>query len=86
MPVVDVDVAVAGARTHRSEERQGSKVLAGSPEAGLAPVCGTSATGTLLETALCCLRRGGPISDIRRQALWRDAIRAQRGGRRGSAA
>lgn len=30
-PVVDVDVVANGAGAHRSEERLGSKVLAGSP-------------------------------------------------------
>jgi hypothetical protein len=51
VPVVDVEVAVSGACTHRSEERQGSKVLAGSPLAGLAPRCDTSATSLMLNAA-----------------------------------
>lgn len=51
VPAVDVEVAVNGACSCRSEERQGSKVLAGSPQACLAPRCGTSATGSLLNAA-----------------------------------
>jgi hypothetical protein len=45
VPVLGVVVAVAGASSQRSEERHGSKVLAGSPSARLMPCCRPSATG-----------------------------------------